>query len=153
MKSKSNLNSNNNLKYKTYLDERKLLVNAKLEESMLLDKSILTLAAGAFGLSLTFIRQIAPNIRSGTVLILALAWVNFGISMLSTLISFKTSEKALLRQIEIIEADYLSENRDRKNVCENKPACLTKCLNTFSIVTFIVGTILLTFFSIFNLLP
>jgi len=56
MKSKSNLNSNNNLKYKTYLDERKLLVNAKLEESKLLDKSILTLAASALGLSLTFIR-------------------------------------------------------------------------------------------------
>ena len=46
-------------KDKAYLEERKSLINASLEEAKLFDKAILTLAAGVFGLSLAFMRQIA----------------------------------------------------------------------------------------------
>lgn len=84
-------NSNNDLKYKVYLEERKSLVDAKREGSELFDKAILTLAAGTFGLSLTFIRQIVPNIKCGTEFMLICAWTGFCISLLSTLISFLTS--------------------------------------------------------------
>jgi hypothetical protein len=57
-KETENSEVNENLKYKTYLEERKLLVSAEIEGSRLFDKTIITLAAGVFGLSLAFIKQI-----------------------------------------------------------------------------------------------
>lgn len=50
MTNKLDSNSNNDLKYKVYLEERKSLIDAEREGSRLFDKAILTLAAGAFGL-------------------------------------------------------------------------------------------------------
>ncbi len=57
MMNKLDSESNNDLKYKVYLEERKLLVDAVREGARSFDKTILALASGAFGLSLTFIRQ------------------------------------------------------------------------------------------------
>ncbi|MDD5014531.1 MAG: hypothetical protein PHW73_05450 [Atribacterota bacterium] len=61
--SNQNSNSNENLNYKIYLEERKLLVDASRESAQSFDKTMLVLASGAFGLSLTFIRQIFPIIN------------------------------------------------------------------------------------------
>lgn len=104
---KLNSGNNNDFQYKVYLEERKLLIHAEYEESRLFDKAILTLTAAAFGLSLTFIRQIVPTIKAGTVWILICAWAGFCISLLSTLISFLTSQYACSKQREILEAEYL----------------------------------------------
>jgi hypothetical protein len=71
--SKLDSGSNDDFKYEVYLEERKSLVDAEREGSRSFDKAILTLAAGAFGLSLTFIRQIVPNIESGTMFMLICA--------------------------------------------------------------------------------
>ncbi len=68
--SEPDLNNGNDLRYEVYLDERKLLVDAKREGAQSFDKAILTLAAGAFGLSLTFIKEVAPDAKSETVVIL-----------------------------------------------------------------------------------
>jgi len=155
MMSKLDSNSSKDFKYKAYLEERKSLVDAKREGSRLFDKAILTLTAGAFGLSLTFIRQIVPSIKPETMFILIFAWIGFCISLLSTLISFLTSQSACLRQIEILEAEYLDDlsNQDKKNNFENKASDRTGRLNVISISAFIIGVIFLVIFSIFNLLP
>jgi len=146
-------NNNNDLKYKVYLEERKLLIHAEYEESRLFDKAILTLTAGAFGLSLTFIRQIVPTIRSGTVWMLIFAWVGFGISLLSTLISFLTSQSACSKQREILKAEYFNNrgSQSKKVNLKNKMAIWTKQLNKISIFAFIIGIFFLTTFSIVNL--
>ena len=103
-------NSSDDRKYKVYLEERKSLIDAKREASRLFDRAILTLAAGAFGLSLTFIRQISPTIQSGTLFLLICAWAGFCISLLSTLISFLTGQSACSRQIKILETVYFPED-------------------------------------------
>jgi len=155
MISKLDSDSNDDFKYKVYLEERKSLVGAVLEGSRLFDRAILTLASGAFGLSLTFIRQIVPNIESGTVFMLICAWVGFCISLLSTLISFLTSQLACLRQIEILEAEYFNNHssHDKKANLKNKASVCTLRLNILSIFAFIIGVIFLAIFSISNLLP
>lgn len=155
MPSKLDSNGDSDLKYRVYLEERKSLVGAKREGSRLFDKAILYLTAGAFGLSLTFIRQIVPSIKSGTVFILICAWAGFCMSLISTLISFLTSQSACSKQIEILEGEYVDNHnsQDRKTNHRNKPAIWTKRLNILSIFTFIIGVIFLAIFSIVNLLP
>ena len=149
----SNSNSKNTLEYKVYLEERKLLVDAKREGARSFDKAILTLAAGAFGLSLTFIRQIVPNAGPDYMFCLILAWSGFCVSLLSTLISFLASQYACSRQIEILDEVYIDNQseQDRKVKLKNEPAIWTRRLNILSICAFIVGVIFLATFSIVNL--
>lgn len=146
------LTNNNDLKYKVYLEERSSLIDAKREGSLLFDKAILTLAAGAFGLSLTFIRQVAPNIIPETIFLLICAWTMFCISLLSTLISFLTSQVACSKQIEILETEDLDNQSNQDKKSYNKLSICTWRLNILSISTFIIGVISLAIFSIFNLL-
>ena len=155
MMSKLDSNSNDSLEYKVYLEERKLLVDAAREGARSFDKTILALASGAFGLSLTFIKQISPNIKSEIVCLLIYAWVGFCISLLSTLISFLTSQSACLKQIDILEAEHLNNqsDRDKKANLKNIASTYTRGLNILSIVAFIIGVIFLAIFSISNLLP
>jgi len=146
-------NSKEEVEYKVYLEERKSLVQAELEESRLFDRAILTLAGGAFGLSLAFIRQIVPTIGAGTQFLLICSWALFSLSILSTLISFLTSQSACARQRDILEADYFSNNNkmDKRTLEKNKPAAWTKRLNIISIATFILGVTFLAIFSMINL--
>jgi len=44
--------------YQVYLDERKMLIYAERETAQQFDKAVLTLAAGALALSITFIKHI-----------------------------------------------------------------------------------------------
>jgi hypothetical protein len=143
-----------NLKYKVYLEERKSLVEAEGEQSQLFDKAILTLAGGAFGLSLTFIKEIISNHKPIQISWLILAWIFFIVSMLSTLISFLTSQCACSKQREILETTYFDnhDNKDGKIEIVNPAAKWTKWLNIFSILTFVTGTVFLAIFSIINLM-
>jgi hypothetical protein len=123
-----------NLQYRVYFEERNLLIKSKLDQSRQFDKAILTLAAGALGLSITFINQIAPNIKPGTEFILILAWIGFGISIFSILFSFLTSQKACEKQIEILEHVFFENEKNKKEKRENKAATWTEYLNILSII-------------------
>jgi len=149
--------NNEDIKYKVYLNERRSLVDAEFEQSRLFDKSILTLAAGAFGLSLTFIRQIVPaESKPDAIFLLIFAWIFFGVSLLATLVSFLTSQFACSKQREILETRYFLEQEERKSdIVKNAPKnCmrgLTMCLNISSILFFIMGVGCFAGFSIVNL--
>lgn len=144
----------NNKEYQDYLEERQFLIQSKREGANLFDKSILTISAGAFGISLTFYSQIAPKLKLGTEYFLIIAWIGLGLSMITILISMFTSRLACLRGIEILEEMYFSPERNENNKKEEKnlPAFWTKKLNIFSIVVFIAGIIFLAIFSIVNLI-
>jgi hypothetical protein len=138
-------------KYQVYLDERKSLNDARKETSHLFDKSILTLAAGALALSLTFIKDISPAPKPETLWLLLISWGLFIASILSTLISFFASQRACSIQIEILENDYFPENgqmsADKKDNPYNK---YTQWLNTISITSFTCGVLFLILFSSAN---
>ena len=133
--------------YQVYLEERKQLIDAERGTAQQFDKAILTLAAGALALSITFIKQIAPHPKSQSIYFLIAAWVLFCLSLLSTLISFLTSQGACRRQREILDSDIIGKNHDNKN----SSAIWTNRLNYLSITFFIFGVIFLIIFSIFNI--
>ena len=138
-------------KYDDYLKERDSLLDARRESIRLFDRSIITLAAGSFGLSLTFIRQIVPpeQIIPETMFMLKWAWAGFGISLLSTLISFLVSHEAYTRQIDILELEFF----EKKTKVKNNLSIFTNYLNWLSIGAFIIGAFYLASFSISNLSP
>ncbi|MGC2423799.1 MAG: hypothetical protein WA666_05535 [Nitrospirota bacterium] len=135
--------------YTVYLEERKSLIEANKNTAQQFDKAVLTLAAGALALSLTFIEKIAPAPVKWTLWFLAFSWIAFVISILSTLISFLTSQTACTRQIEIIENE--DETTSNSEGSQNKYALYTKRLNISSIIFFIIGVALLVTFSLSNL--
>ena len=140
------------MEHHIYLDERKSLVDAIREQSRLFDRAILTLAAGALGLSLTFIHNISPQIKEKTANFLLFSWACFGGSILSTLISFMTSQWACHKQIQIIEEDYQKEKEGKEESGErNTPRGFTIFFNIVSILLFITGVLLLVYFSFQNL--
>ena len=132
------------IEYEVYLSERKSLVKAVRDTAQQFDKAILTLSAGAFAISITFINKIALNPEPWTIKVLVASWLSLIVSMVSTLVSFVTSQKACYRQIEIME-DKTGKSD------ENKPRVWTDRLNILSITTFIIGIVMLALFSIANL--
>ena len=147
----------NEPRYQLYLAERKSLIEAEREGAQAFDRAILTLAAGAFGLSLAFLKQIAPDgVTPGTVPALVGAWICFCVSLLSTLISFLTSQAACARSIRIMEATYFSPKEPpavETGKQSNAAAAWTGRLNVTSIVAFMLGVVLLAAFSIQNIAP
>jgi len=136
-----------NNEYQIYLDERKSLFNSKYESSRSFDRAILTLSAGALGLSITFIKQIAPCPKNDTHIFIILSWICFGLSILSTLISFLTSQKACERQIKILENSFVEHSNNFKTNIYSK---WTEGLNVTSIILFIAGVVFLLIFSTLN---
>ena len=129
------------------MNERKSLFLASFEQSRLFDKAILTLAAGAFGLSLTFIRQFVPEGQAAkSVCLLILSWIFLSTSILSTLFSFITSQYACERQIKVIEEEHSGKSNSNNNW-----RILTIILNIISIIFFLIGIIFLAGFGIVNL--
>lgn len=131
--------------YKLNLEERKTLVEAGKESLQQFDKTILTLAAAALGLSISFIDKIAPKPIPGTICYLIISWGCFCLSILLTLISFLTSYYACQKQIEIL---FEQNNKQGKNIYSN----VTMWLNYISIAFFMLGVIFLIIFSILNIL-
>src|SRR5690625_527334 len=69
-----------------------------------LEKALLTLSAGAFGLSIAFVTQMVPEPKVPTVMFVA--WSAFGFALILTVFSFYASIKALIREREIIGEMY-----------------------------------------------
>jgi hypothetical protein len=138
--------------YEFYREERKNLIDAELEQASSFDKYILTLAAGTFGLSLLFIKDIVPHPEAGTIWLLVTAWAIFGASILSTLISFLLSQKAYREQRKILDNEYARKTKREQGENKNKFATYTHCLNWASMILFLVGVTFLIIFSAVNLL-
>lgn len=138
-----------NNKFQCYIEERKLLYNALVESGKLFDKSILTISAGTFGLTITFLRNIAPEIKTETIFMLHYAWIYFSISIVVTLFSYLTSHYAFLKQIDILDLSQKNENQNKD--FPNYLSYITGGLNILSVIAFFVGVIFLINFSIKNM--
>lgn len=135
-------------KYKVYLEERAKLVQFQAEETHKYDKAILTLAGGAFGFSLAFIKEIVPSVRPGTYVWLLASWGCFGLSLLSTMVSFLVSQSACRKQIEIVEKEFFDDNK--QETPKNRAAGWTFGLNIASVAAFVLGVVLLVVFVAVN---
>jgi len=134
--------------YQTYLEERKILIDSERETAQQFDKAILTLAAGALALSITFINQIAPEPKPNSVIFLITAWSLFALSILSTLISFLSSQVACRQMREFLDKQIT----EKGDYSEPAAKIWTNRLNYLSIGSFVIGVVFLVIFSSINLL-
>jgi hypothetical protein len=79
------------------------------------DKYMLTFSSGALGLSLAFIKDVAPVGKAIWLPSLIVSWVSFVLCILITLVSFRISIRALERMEPCINAFYLNNDEDAFN--------------------------------------
>lgn len=123
-----------------YLKERKLLIDAQQQSYQQFDKAILTLSSGGLGVSIIFLRDILPIEQITNYCFLIGSWILFTISILSTLISFLTSQYAYNKQLELIDAYFLNKDSDALTK-KNRFAQITEGLNVSAAVFFILAVI------------
>lgn len=132
-------------KYKVYLEERKSLITGEIEGYKSLDKAILTLSAGSFGITISIFKDILWSLKDPAFYMLISAWTAFLVSIMSTLISLVLSQYAFGRQKDILEEWYVNSTNG-KNIYNS----LVRVLNLISVVIFITGAIMLFLMIIFN---
>jgi len=141
------------LKHKAYFKQRQLLESTMHQTAQYFDKSILSLSAGAFAISIAFIRQIIPV---GSEMIyssfLIVAWISFGISILSILFASFTSQKSFRNQIVLLDNEQANiPIKEPNRILTNCASCFTAFLNWSAIFFFVIGVVFLTIFTISNL--
>ena len=83
---------------------RELLETLKQNSQESYDKTVLSLSAGALGVSFAFVKDIVGCWPAQTPGWLFAAWVFWGLSVTSVLFSFLCSQKALRKAIEQVDA-------------------------------------------------
>jgi hypothetical protein len=129
------------------IGERTSLIGALLDQAGSYDKWVLTLASGSLGLSLTFIEKIVPHPEVSTINILISAWSFLGFSILMTLLSFLFSQRACLKNIQIIENKLNKVEVNNNNIFTT----MTGMLNWLSMISFLTGIALLIAFAVNNI--
>lgn len=168
--------------FELYLQERTRLTSAKQEAAKSYDQTILTFSAGAIGLSITFLKEIAP--RAHAPRLLYASWIFFAVAMLSTLYSLLASQRASEDQIADLDGRYralvaVDQEEEQANdatapltltpfgvtmkwltrfkaMFSHQPSffgSLVKWLNRFAALFFIVGVLLFGWFARQNWLP
>lgn len=151
---------------KEYLEERKLLIDLHNQACQSFDKTVIILAGGALGLSITFIQQIAPHPLHATLPLLAWTWACLVLALLVILFSLFTSQVGMQRAQHELNKEYYSSNipippkRFLLRLCDGLGARftrffgwrhLTSIFNFVAILFTIAGIALLAWFSIQNI--
>jgi hypothetical protein len=122
-----------------YLQARADLLVRQLSNNEKLDAAILTLASAALALSVTFL---SGGFSSNYLYLLVLAWLCLCLAIISTLVSFHSSQLGIARQLVLAERYYL-DNDETALTEKNVSAELTEKLAYGSTVLFVLGVCLL----------
>lgn len=123
-----------------YSEARKDLLTRQLSNSENFDRAILSLSVACLGFSLAFIKDVIPLVDAKLLFCLYLSWLFFTISILTTLISFLSSQSGIKKQLEYAEKYYI----ERKNEFFTKKhwtARITDLLNISSGIIFVIAII------------
>lgn len=128
--------------YKQTTDD---LYKRQLSNNENFDRSILTLSSAGLALSVTFLQ----NLESVACFpILLMSWLGFVFAIISTLVSFQTSQWGIKTQLDLAERYYLkNDDRALEEAKNNLWAKATDALAIISAITFIFAiiTLLVTF--------
>lgn len=124
-------------------EHRRHLVEALHAASQDFDRAIMTLAAGALGLSIVFVHNVAPEPKRTSLL--GWSWGLFAFSLLAIVISFLTSQAALRWEI-----DHFTD-RERGEYPGGNAGRATSILNIAAGGSFILGVLTLAWFAFVNL--
>ncbi len=128
--------------YRQYVEE---ISKRQLSNNEAFDKAILTLSSAGLALSLTFFKFVVPVHEAKCIYIIEIAWFLFLAAIISTMISYVTSQRALKLELEYAERYYLEGNEEYES--KNNPASnLTEILNIFSGIFFLGAIISVVYF-------
>ena len=134
---------------KQYDATRDDLLARQLSNSVEFDKSILTLSTGMLALSLAFIKDVVDLSHARYTPFLIFSWGLFGGAIISTLLSFMTSQMGIDRQLDYAEKYYLHDLKEYRTKI-NVPARVTDWLNRLAGIFFVLAVTLTIAFVIQN---
>lgn len=130
---------------KIIADYRGLLTKTEQEAQSDFDKAVLTLSGGALGLSFAFTKDVVGTENVVHTSYLLAAWIAWGLSSTSILLSFFTSQLALRKAIKQLDAGKLGMER---------PGgwfdWVTARLNLAGLILFLSGLTVMIIFLCFN---
>ena len=132
-------------------ERRRFLIEAEKEAQGSWDRTLLTLAAGAIGISVAFLRDLAGPGTVETPWALISAWVLWTLTLICVLTSFFTSRNALRYAISETDAALSGRPNDLPDRPGGSWTLVTEWLNRIGGVLFIAGIMLLFVFATTNL--
>lgn len=136
-------------KKKIYAETRADLLKRQLSNAENYDKSILSVATAALGFSLVFLKEIVPISIAKDFYLIKISWLFLILTILATLISFLSSQRAINKQLLYAQEYYLNSNDDFLNK-KNWPAIVTDWLNWGSAIFFVIAIVITTTFVSIN---
>lgn len=127
--------------YKAY---RAWLTQAEHQASRDFDKAVMTLSAGALGLTIAFIHDIAPEPAASSIRWLGVGWALLVISLVAILASFLTSQHDLRRAVRDVDEGTISPEQPGGSFY------VTLALNLVAAGGFVLGVIFLGIFALLN---
>ena len=133
-----------------YLKSHSLLDQIISEQQASFDKTLITLASGALGLSIAFAERVATEPIEAVRMLIA-AWGLFGIALIAILISFLVSVYALRQAQEDIKHTYYPDKHSKPD--KNWLAIWVVILNISSLIAFVSGVACIIIFAARNISP
>ena len=142
--------SEQELRLKLYAEARADLLKRQLSNSENADRAILSVSTAALGFSLAFLKDIVPLREAVFPNLPYLSWALFTMSMVLTLLSFFSSQKAIDEQLALAHRYYIDRDED---AVERRPssAKLTDILNKSGAAFLVVGLLVTCAFVGINL--
>ena len=129
---------------------REDLLKRQLSNSENYDKAILSLSSAGLALSVTVIKFIVPLDKAENLWTLKISWGMFLITIISSLLAFLISNKAISRQLDIQEDYYINCSRKAQTESNNYSK-VNSIINNITGVTFAFAISLVIYFVIVNL--
>jgi len=135
------------LEYEYYRKERESALEAERNSISSFEKTITYLAAGALGLSIGFVKDIAPTPKYTGILLIA--WVSFALSLLFILCGFLVSQNAFRKYVQSLDDEIKGEENEGFRCW----GTLTSISNIASLLGLIFGIVFMAIFTYINLPP
>lgn len=136
------------LDYESYLDFRGKLTDIERDVTKRFDQAVVLVAAGAFGLTLTFLRDVARTPREPQMLLAA--WLLFGLSVSVSLASHLVSQRSCRVEMGILDREQ-TDGCDAGPNPRNRASMLTEWFNAATLFVLFVGLVLVAVFAYANM--
>jgi hypothetical protein len=135
---------------KLFADLRMEINKRELSNAENFDKAILTYSSAGLGFSLAFLKDVLPITNAKYGWMLYSSWALFTLAIVTTIISYVVSQRALKKLESIGERYYIENDKDAFDAA-NIWAILTNWFNGLSGLFFVTAIIFTTIFVSMNL--
>lgn len=142
--------SDQELRLKLYAEARADLLKRQLSNSENADRAILSVSTAALGFSLAFLKDIVPLQEAVLPNLPYLSWALFTLSIVLTLLSFFSSQKAIDEQLVLAHRYYIDRDEDAV-MLRPSAAKLTDILNKSGAAFLVIGLLVTCAFVGINL--